>query len=171
MLALSYGVTYWDQLGWKDTFATPQFTARQWEYAKARGRGRVWTPQVYVDGKADLVGSNRAQLDQAVAGSRVAGPAVVVAGGKVTVGGGSSARPATVWLVRYDPRTLAVPIRAGENGGKTLPHRNIVRALTRLGAWTGRPASFALPPAPPGLATAVLVQDGPGGAIVGAARG
>ena len=28
VLALSFGVTYWDQLGWKDTFAQPAFTPR-----------------------------------------------------------------------------------------------------------------------------------------------
>src|SRR4051812_3832477 len=33
LLTLSFGVTYWDQLGWKDTFASPQYTARQWDYA------------------------------------------------------------------------------------------------------------------------------------------
>src|ERR1700740_3415504 len=38
LLTLSFGVTYWDQLGWKDTFASPQFTARQWDYARAFGR-------------------------------------------------------------------------------------------------------------------------------------
>ena len=171
VLALSYGVTYWDQLGWKDTFAKPQFTARQWEYARRRGRGNVWTPQVYVDGQADLVGSNRAQLDRTIAAARVSGPAVAIRGGRVTVGAGPArAKPATVWLVRYDPRTLNVPIRAGENGGRTLPHRNIVRELTAIGRWTGPGATFALPAARPGLATAVLVQDGPGGAILAAAK-
>ena len=35
VLALSFGVTYWDNLGWKDTFATPAYTARQWDYAHA----------------------------------------------------------------------------------------------------------------------------------------
>jgi hypothetical protein len=172
VLALSYGVTYWDQLGWKDTFATPQFTARQWEYAKRRGRGKVWTPQVYVDGQADLVGANRGQLDQTIAAARINGPAVAIRGGRVTVGAAPArARPATVWLVRYDPRTLNVPIRAGENGGRTLPHRNIVRELTAMGRWTGPGATYALPAARPGLATAVLVQDGPGGAIIAAAKG
>ena len=171
VLALSYGVTYWDQLGWKDIFAKPQFTARQWEYAKRRGRGNVWTPQVYVDGQADLVGSSRAQLDRTIAAARVSGPAVAIRGGRVTVGAGPArAKPATVWLVRYDPRTLNVPIRAGENGGRTLPHRNIVRELTAIGRWTGPGATFALPAARPGLATAVLVQDGPGGAILAAAK-
>ena len=33
-LALSFGVTYWNQLGWKDTFSEPVFTRRQWEYAR-----------------------------------------------------------------------------------------------------------------------------------------
>src|SRR2546430_1231120 len=35
LLTLSFGVTYWDQLGWKDTFASPRYTARQWDYARA----------------------------------------------------------------------------------------------------------------------------------------
>nr|QQZ49836.1 DUF1223 domain-containing protein [Phenylobacterium glaciei] len=30
VLALSFGVTYWDQLGWKDTFASKAYTDRQW---------------------------------------------------------------------------------------------------------------------------------------------
>lgn len=170
VLALSYGVTYWDRLGWKDTFAKPEFTERQWEYARNRGRGRVWTPQVYVDGRKDIVGSNRGQLDQLLATSRITGPTVAVAGGRVKVGAGRAARPATVWMVRYDPRTLNVPIRAGENGGRTLPHRNIVRELTRVGSWNGAAASYALPARRDSLKTAILVQDGKGGAIIGAAK-
>ena len=170
VLALSYGVTYWDQLGWKDTFATPQFTERQWEYARNRGRSRVWTPQVYVDGQGDIVGSNRGQLDRLLAKSRITGPSVAVIGASVKVGAGRAARPATVWMVRYDPRTLNVPIRAGENGGRTLPHRNIVRELARLGSWNGSAASFPLPAPRNGLKTAILVQDGKGGAIIGAAK-
>lgn len=35
VLALSFGVTYWDQLGWRDTFAKREFTDRQWAYARA----------------------------------------------------------------------------------------------------------------------------------------
>jgi len=170
VLALSYGVTYWDQLGWKDTFATPQFTERQWEYARNRGRGRVWTPQVYVDGQSDIVGSNRGQLNQLIAKTRITGPSVAVNNGSVRVGAGRAGRPATVWMVRYDPRTINVPIRAGENGGRTLPHRNIVRELTRLGSWNGTAASYALPQRRDGLKTAILVQDGKGGAILGAAK-
>ena len=83
---------------------------------------------------------------------------------------GRTEKPATVWLVSYDPRTVNVPIRAGENGGRTLPHRNVVRQLVPLGAWTGKAASFTAPAGSAGLARAVLVQAGTGGAIVAAAR-
>jgi hypothetical protein len=72
--------------------------------------------------------------------------------------------------VRYDPRTHQVPIRAGENGGRTLPHRNIVREIYLLGKWTGKAASFALPAARGPYRSALLVQDGPGGAILSARR-
>jgi hypothetical protein len=79
--------------------------------------------------------------------------------------------PADVWLVRYDPRIIQVPIRRGENGGQTLPHKNVVRALVRLGDWSGPARVFALPPDPGGLKTAILVQSGRGGPILAATRG
>lgn len=173
VIALSFAVTYWDQLGWRDTFATPAFTARQWDYARAGGRGNVATPQMIVNGAETLDGGDRQQLDAVLRRSSREGPepAITGAGQRVTIGGGAAARPATVWLVRYDPRSLDVPIRAGENGGRTLPHRNIVRSLDRLGDWTGAPASFAVAPAAdPAWRSAVLVQDGTGGRIIAASR-
>ena len=82
---------------------------------------------------------------------------------------GATAKTADIWLVRYDPREVAVPVKAGENGGRTLPHRNIVRELVKLGRWSGGAAAFPLPqPTRPGLATAALVQIGSGGPIVAA---
>ena len=53
VIALNFAVTYWDGLGWKDTFAKPQFTARQWDYAQAIHHSRCSTPQVVVDGRRD----------------------------------------------------------------------------------------------------------------------
>lgn len=173
VLALSYGVTYWDRLGWKDSFASPQFTARQWDYAHHYGRGEVATPQVWIDGRNSIVGSNAAQLGQSLAsapalegpGLRFANDRVVVAPGRAPAGG------ADVWLVRYDPRTLQVAIRAGENGGRTLAHKDIVRQLVDLGHWTGEAASFPIPATPhTALKTAAFVQLGRGGPIVSAAK-
>lgn len=62
VLALTFAVTCWDRLGWKDTFARPAFTARQWEYARAGGRGQVATPQTIVNGRAVTNGGDRAAL-------------------------------------------------------------------------------------------------------------
>ena len=175
VLALSFSVTYWDQLGWKDTFARPEYTARQWDYAHALHHPQVFTPQVVVNGRADTVGVDRGQLWNLIrtTARANAGPAVTVGGGAVVVGGAPGpARPADVWLVRYDPRTIQVPIRRGENGGKTLPHRNIVHALVRLGAWRGQPARFILPTGgDPAWRVAILVQTAGAGPILAAARG
>jgi hypothetical protein len=171
VLALSYAVTYWDQLGWKDTFDQPGFTQRQWDYARHAGRGNVATPQVIVNGKTAIVGSNRAELQQALAreGSPKGGPAISASAGMLSLGPGKPAEAATVWLVRYDPREQWVSIRAGENAGRKLPHRNIVRELTALGRWTGKPAQFTLPSErDSGLRSAILVQEGKGGPIVAA---
>ena len=170
VIALNFAVTYWDRLGWKDTFASPAYTARQWDYARAGGRGNVATPQVVINGKRVINGGDEPQLAAAIAAARAdpAGPAIVVRDGRVSIGAGPTAVPATVWLVRYDPRTLNVAIRAGENGGRTLPHRNVVRSLSALGSWRGRAVSFALPGGSPYPST-ILIQAGSGGPIVGAA--
>ena len=169
VIPLTFSVTYWDNLGWKDTFASPAFTARQWDYANAAGRGNVATPQVIVNGREPVLGSREGELNAAIArNANKSGPEIVVAGNQVTVGAGSG--NATVWVVRYDPRTIDVAINAGENGGRTIPHRNIVRQLTPLGQWQGRAQSFSVPTAPAGLQTAVLVQEGKGGPIIAARK-
>lgn len=170
VLPLSFAVTYWDQLGWKDTFASPAFTQRQWDYAHAAGRTYVATPQMVINGRGAVTGNDRAQVDEAIhrfarAG---AGPAIARQGAAIAVGAGKGT--ATVWLVRYDPRTIAVPIRAGENGGRTISHRNIVRQLVRLGQWTGAPLRLVLPQGPASLSSAILLQQGAGGAIIAAHR-
>ena len=171
LLTLSFGVTYWDQLGWKDTFASPQFTARQWDYARALHHSEVFTPQVVVDGRADVVGQDRHELEALIAREQESenGPAVSISGNTATVGPGAG--QAEVWLVRYDPNIVQVPIARGENGGRTLPHKNVVKELVKLGAWSGQQQSFQLPPAANNrLRDAVLVQDWPGGTILAAAR-
>ena len=173
VLALSFAVTYWDSLGWKDVFAKAQYTDRQWDYARALGHAQVWTPQVIVNGHADITGTRTAPLNALISANDRgnAGPVVTVAGRNVAISG-STARPVDVWLVRYEPRAIEVAIKAGENTGKTLPHRNIVRELVKVGRWSGGSASFALPAAKlPGLATAAFVQAGSGGPIIAAARG
>jgi hypothetical protein len=171
LLTLSFGVTYWDQLGWKDTFASPQYTARQWDYARGLHHDQVYTPQVVVNGKADITGRDKGELESLIRReANASAPPVEIADGHVRVGSGNAGRY-DVWLVRFNPKIENVPIARGENGGLTLPHRNVVKQLVKLGVWNGTPKDFALPlAAQAGLRDAVLVQAGTGGAIVAAAR-
>lgn len=171
LLTLSFGVTYWDNLGWKDTFASPQYTARQWDYAHALRHTEVYTPQVVVNGRADIVGTNRAELEALIRREgNATGPSVDISNGSVAVGAGL-AKIAKVWLVRFDPNIEQVSIARGENSGLTLPHKNVVKQLVKLGDWNGEPASYHIPkPTQDGLREAVLVQAGPGGSILAAAR-
>ena len=172
LLILSFGVTYWDQLGWKDTFASPQYTQRQWDYAHALRHTDVWTPQVVVNGRADVVGVRRDELETLIRREDrgAGGPTITVEGDRVAVGPATTRRSAQVLLVRYDPNIVQVPIGRGENAGKTLPHKDVVKALIRLGSWSGGAEAYRLPPTAPGLKSALLIQDGPGGPILAAAR-
>jgi hypothetical protein len=173
ILALSFAVTYWDRLGWKDRFAKPAFTKRQWAYAHSARRGSVYTPQVIINGGKAIVGSNRNEFDKviAAAGRPIGGPAISTedGSGKVTVGPGQIG--STVWLVRYDPTNRAVSIRAGENGGRTLPHRHIVTQLVELGQTAKTAKTYDLPRSVDiNLESAILVQEGKGGLITAARR-
>lgn len=173
ILALSFAVTYWDKLGWKDIFAQPAYTQRQWDYANTSGRGEVYTPQVVINGRNALVGADKTELRRSIA---AAGPVAQrleyrFVNGKVALSGVTARVGTSVWLARFDPNLRNVPIRSGENSGRTLPHKNIVRELVKLGPWTGQFPEFALPQAHEmGLASAILVQAGQGGPIVAARR-
>ena len=61
-------------------------------------------------------------------------------------------------------------MKAGENNGKTLPQRNVVRSLKRLGEWRGETMTFATPGPGAGLRAVVLVQGKDGGPILAAFR-
>ena len=84
--------------------------------------------------------------------------------------GAAPAGGADVWLVRYDPRVIEVAVRRGENAGRTLPHKDVVREMLLLGRWDGRAASFPTPAGQPDLAEAAIVQEVGAGPILAAAR-
>ena len=175
ILALSFGVTYWDDLGWKDTFASKAYTDRQWDYARGLHHSNVATPQMVVNGRVDVIGTSLGEIDDAARKARLPAdaPRLTLTGGSVALAAGPRpSRPAQVWLVRYDPAVVQVPVKRGENTGKTLPHKNVVKELVRLGAFDGAAETLALPKASRAdLKTAILVQAGSGGPILAAAKG
>ncbi|MFM2020620.1 MAG: hypothetical protein RJB02_328, partial [Pseudomonadota bacterium] len=120
VIALNFSVTYWDRLGWKDIFADPEYTQRQYNYASALGDSNVYTPQVILNGKRAIVGNKPGEINRAVAATTglSGGPAISVTGNTATIGAGSG--KAAIWLVRYDPRLQNVAIKSGENTGRTL---------------------------------------------------
>jgi hypothetical protein len=128
---------------------------------------------VIVNGSHAVVGSDKRAFDMTIAkaGPPRGGPAIMLDGTSLRLGTAMAGKASTVWLVRYDPRSRNVPIRAGENSGRTLPHRGIVRELIKLGDWTGPSASYSLPQANErGLSSAILVQRGAGGPIIAARK-
>src|SRR5271169_3162894 len=70
VLALSFHVDYWDRLGWKDPFSSPDATRRQHGYADLLGLATVYTPQMIVDGRWQAVGSDRSEVERALGSAR-----------------------------------------------------------------------------------------------------
>jgi hypothetical protein len=148
LIALSWHIDYWDYLGWKDTFSQPAFTGRQKAYGAVRGDGEVYTPQVVVNGVSQVVGSDRSEIDAAVAsrrGSELSVPITLEDRGssvRVSIGSAPAATPRT-GTVYFLPvlRSREVAIGRGENANHAVTYTNVVRAITPLTTWTGEAKS------------------------------
>jgi hypothetical protein len=170
VLALAFHVDYWNRLGWTDPFSGAWATARQSAYATLKGSNQVYTPQAVVDGGRDVVGSDREALESAIADAR-SDPSVplrLTASDMALQVAVDPAAPAdaVLWLVGFDDRH-ETPVRRGENAGRTLVDRNVVRSLTRLDGWS--PGGTIAAARPEGDRAAVLLQAADG-RILGAAR-
>lgn len=173
IVALAYHVDYWDGLGWKDPFSIPEAAQRQRGYVKRLSRSGAFTPQAVVSGDTSLIGSNRAQMKQAIAADRDA-----LAIELSTVGASLSINlperwnePMDVYAVSYLDRATT-KVGRGENARRSLQEFNVVRSFKRVGRWNGKPGKMSLPLAElPRDATsvAVLLQRPAQGAIAGAA--
>ncbi len=173
LLVLSFGVTYWDQLGWKDTFASPRFTARQWAYAHGLRHDDVATPEVVINGRRDVEGADPRQLYAAIRAGRFA--ARRQPGRDRRSGcGRRRARPAR------RRRRLARPLRPARpqrRHPRRRERRQDAAASQRgaragpAGGWTGAASGYPLPrAADPNWKTAILVQAPDGGPILAAAK-
>jgi hypothetical protein len=185
LVALTFPVDYWDYLGWKDTYARPEFTARQRGYAKARGDRSVYTPQAVVNGREHVVGSDRDALQRSIENGKIryggltVEVAVEAAGDVMTARVGEAkageTSKATLWLVAYDT-AHAVDIGRGENTGRSVTYSNVVRQMQAIGMWKGKAMAVELPrhdaTRSPDMGVALILQtdvEGRPGPILGAA--
>ena len=177
VIALALHVDYWDYIGWKDVFASPQFTKRQKAYAKAAGRRSIYTPQMVVHGQEDVVGTHPMDVAELVMQHR-AKPSPVslevsrAAQGEISIRATSEQKldqDLLVQLVRYRPEAR-VDVLRGENAGRTLIYTNIVTDWQVLGRWdTATPLNVSAK-APGDEPVVVLIQRAGPGAIEAAAR-
>jgi hypothetical protein len=170
VIALSLPVDYWDYLGWKDTLASPLHTAKQRAYARARGDREIYTPQAVVNGVIPVIGSDKSDIDDAVAQTRGKAMTLPVqlstAAGKVTVSvpdAKDGAAKGEVWI--YGVASAApVTIGRGENAGRSVTYYNVTRRFLKLGDWDGKAASWTISADQirgDGVdAVAVILQDG-----------
>ena len=183
VIALTFPVDYWDYLGWKDTLASPAYSARQRAYARARGDGQIYTPQIVVGGKSHMVGSHASAVKNAIARSaqqdtagvsltmHTEGDTIVITAGAAPEG--AHVKPATLWLALVK-QSASVEISRGENRGRTLVYHRVVRDMTPVGVWKGKKITIRLPKIPLQSAGAdgctVILQQVNAGPILGAAE-
>jgi hypothetical protein len=133
--ALSFHVDYWDDLGWHDRFASPEYSSRQRSYARSFGEDRLYTPQMIVNGVAAFTGSDRARAEQSLvhglarpAPVRLSIQVRVAAAHSIAVDYDAPNAPAGALIdVAVVERSASTEVRAGENAGHLLRHTNVVR--------------------------------------------
>lgn len=138
--ALSFHVSYWDYLGWKDSFASDAFTNRQRKYARKLGSG-VYTPQMVVNGRSEFVGSNLNKAEEII-NDALSNNRSEVKFDKLTVQKNKSAASVSFDIVgdtknktahlAIVEKDLTVSVNRGENRGRALHHDNVVRKLKSI---------------------------------------
>ena len=173
---IEWHVDYWDYLGWPDPYAIPEAAQRQRRYGQVLGSG-VYTPQMVLNGRAivrpaqdyHLVRSSALAAlgpDTAAAGAL---PRVALTGdyrtqGAIRVSYQVSGIPAGCTLtIAALEASLENHVPRGENAGKTLRHRNVVRAFGTVNVGPGESAgelSITLPEsaAPAAVSLVAYVQ-------------
>lgn len=183
VFAVTMPVKLWDFLGWRDTLATEAATKRQMTYSVSRGDRDVYTPQLIVNGKAAVLGSDAEAIQAAIDKTPEAGlPLPIdlsVADGVLSIDVGEAdigAPEATLWFIVVE-QEVSVPIGGGENRGRNLTYHNVVKQMRPVGMYKGKAMSLDLPLSDiekaPNAACFVIAQidtfKGPG-KVVGAAE-
>jgi hypothetical protein len=162
VLALAFHVDYWDDLGWRDHFADPAYTARQRALQAPSGARFVYTPQVVLDGR-DFPAWRQTESNAIGRGAALpAAPASLSLRREGTqliaeVGAAGGSRLAGYWALIEDGHSSQVG--AGENAGHMLRHEHVVRRYAPVAAWSAdnaRQWTWPVPMAAAGHAAQVV---------------
>jgi hypothetical protein len=146
IITLGEHVDYWDPLGWRDLFASEQFTRRQQDYGVHFDQSDVYTPQMIVDGEEEFVVKDDQEARLAI--QRAAARAKARLRIEPGPAGGNAGPPR--WTIHVDslpPRApakvdvfvaiteseLSSEVTRGENRGRRLRHTSVVRILRTIG--------------------------------------
>ena len=165
VLGLAFHVDYWDYIGWKDPFATSVSTKRQKYYRHVLGNRYIYTPQFVIGGNASPDPSSGSLIDR----DSIRAPKTQIML-KVTDAGilmpltGDLPNAADIWVVHFDERH-ETEITKGENAGRELGYRHVVREIQYLGDWRGQERLVAWPEKQR-FGVALMVQDRDEGTIL-----
>ncbi len=138
--ALAFHVDYWDRLGWKDRFASPAWTERQYAAARASRSRLVYTPQVLLQGRdfpdwrngggASVFAATAARPARARIALEAESQRDAIAVKAMAHVPASGDRKGTALYVALTDSQLVSDVKAGENKGVRLTHDHVVRALS-----------------------------------------
>lgn len=176
VLALALHVSYWDYLGWKDSFAIPQSKVRQKAYARALGARSLYTPQMLVQGTVALVGHDAEAIQRSIELQRALPAKILLEASReaeiIRIKLTPEAEiytPLEIQLVSYIPEA-SVTVAAGENAGEEISSTNIVTDWNTVARWDGTaPVELRFKIVLSADAMAVIVQEAGAGAILAAA--
>lgn len=139
VFAMAFHVTYWNRLGWKDSFSQKFFDERQYAYSSRFQKEGVYTPQLVVNGTEEFVGSRKVQTKNAIK-KALTTPAVAQISLSKTLKDNSIAVNYklsgdfinAVLNFALVESNLSTKVMRGENEGLTLKHDNVVRDFQAL---------------------------------------
>ena len=139
VFALSFHVTYWNKLGWKDAFSQKMFDERQYAYGRLMQSNGVYTPQIVVNGLEEFVGSRKSQTEKSIEKSLSQKAEASIILNKMLENNTLKVHyklegnfKNTVLNIALVERNIETKILKGENEGRTLKHDNVVREFQTI---------------------------------------
>jgi len=123
---VAFHVNYWDQLGWRDRFARPEFTARQRAYASEWNSDTVYTPEFVLDGQEWKAAAPRQPPSLSAEKTGILKIEYETDGACRVAFAGAMAGEVHVALLGGG---IISDVRAGENQGRQLHNEFVVLAL------------------------------------------